>query len=209
LQSQLESAEALQKIKQEQAQPLKTLLSWEAPSRIFFERSRAWYVIVSFLFMLGIAFATLTKEPLLIVALIALMFLIYLSSTIKPHLIKHEITNKGIKSNKEIWQWSEIKGFWMSKRGKYDVLIVDLRKDITPNRIMLILGTADPEQVVKLLLRHSCLYLNKKQIGEDFINVFTLGSYRPVTDFVDTEKPKQETQTPAQTTQATPSKPLL
>lgn len=187
LKSQLAAVEGMRKSREEEAAPIKTFLSWEASDRVFFDRSRGWYVGVSLLFMLGIAFAALTEELLLIVVLIGLMFLVYLSSTIKPQLVKHEITNKGIKSGKDIWQWNEIKGFWIGKRGKYDILFVDLEGVKTPNRIMLILGSVDPREVVETLIRHAT-YLNKKQIGEDLVNVFTLGNYKPVTDFLEEKK---------------------
>jgi hypothetical protein len=202
LKSQLLAVEDMRKSREEEAAPLKTLISWEAPDRIFDERSRSWFVVVSFIFMVGIAFAAVTKELLLIVAMIGLMFLIYLSSTIKPQLVKHEITNKGIKSGKDIWQWNEIKGFWLGRRGKHDILFIDLEGVKTPNRLMLLLGTANPKQIVELLIRHVS-YLNKKQIGEDLINVFTLGTYRPITDFVETNGGIQ-VQTPKKATAPAP-----
>lgn len=184
LQAQLAQVEQVKQLKAEVAEPIKTIVTWEAPDRVFFERSRLFYVVVSLIFIIAIAIAALLQEILLIIAIIALMFLVYLSSTIKPALVKHEITNKGIKSANSIWLWKEIKGFWLSRRGNFNILLIDLVETATPNRLMLLLGTTDPQAIVKLLIRH-IPYLNKQQIGEDFINVFTLGEYQPVTRYLE------------------------
>lgn len=184
LQAQLAQAEQQKQIRSEEAEPLKTIVAWEAPDRVYFPHTRMFYVVISLIFMLAITIAALLQEILLIIALIALMFLVYVSSIIKPTLVRHEITNKGIKSGNNIWVWKEIKGFWISKRGNYNILMIDLLADTVPNRLMLLLGTTDPKEMTKLLIRH-ITYLSKSQIREDFINVFTLGQYQTVTNFLD------------------------
>jgi hypothetical protein len=190
LQAQLESVEEEEEVRRLEKQPLTTLMEWEAPDRIRNQRGRGYYVTISLVFMLAIAFATITEEILLVVALIALLALIYISSSLKPGLVRHEITNKGIKTGSDIWAWNEIRGFWISKRGGFDVLFVDLNKQVAQDRLMLILSTKDPKEIVKVLIKHTT-YLNRSQIKEDIVNVFTLGTYQPITRFEEDKKKPQ------------------
>ncbi|MFW5702675.1 MAG: hypothetical protein ACOCXP_01780 [Candidatus Dojkabacteria bacterium] len=207
LQAKLQTAEEQQRIKQEEAAPLRVILEWEAPERIFENRSKVWYLLVTLGFIVAIAFAAVTQEILLIIALIALMFLVYLNSTIEPKLVNHEITNKGIKSGEDIWLWSDIKGVWIGKRGKHDVLNVDLADGVkrSNNRLMLLLGVANPEEIVRELIKH-ITYLNRNQVDQDFIAVFTHGDYQPITVYIPELSANKSTQTNSATTVNTESK---
>jgi len=184
LKTQLEISTQLEKAKQQESKPLETILKWEAPNRIFSEKGRRWYVIVSFLFMLGIVASALTKELLLIIVIIALMMLVYLANSIKPTLVVHEITNKGIRSGNDLWLWKNINGFWIAKRDQHLIVFLNLIDLTTHNRIMLLLGTEKPAEVVKILIRHIS-YLPRKDIGEDLINIFTLGEYQSLSKYLE------------------------
>lgn len=183
LQAQLDQAEKSAEVRKLEAAPLQTILRWDAPNRVYVERGRPWYVTISFLFMVAIAFAAITKEPLLILALLALMALVYVSASIKPKLVGHEITNKGIRTNNQLYQWRSIEGFWISRRAGQQILIVDLRGNVNPNRILLLIGSADPVKILEILNKH-IPYLTRKEIGEDIVNIFTLGEYEPITKFL-------------------------
>lgn len=166
--------------------PMETIFSWEAPERVVTEHSRAWYLVVTFIFLGAILFATLIKEPLLIAALIALMILIFISTTIKPQIVKNEITTKGIRSGNKIWNWSIVEGFWLATRGKHTLLIMNLEEKQVPNRTILLLGAEDPKRLVSILVKY-LPYIPRKEIGEDIINIFTLGEYIPLSEFIDLE----------------------
>ena len=186
LQEKIALAEKSRQTKLEKSQPLKTTYKWEAPDRVYSKKGRLWFSIISLFFILGIGFAAITQEILLIIIFILILFLIYLSNSIKPQLTKHEITNKGIKSGKEIWIWRNIDGFWISRRGEHLILIIDLALDISPDRIMLLVGSADPRKIVEILIEF-IPYMNRKQISEDIINTFTTGSYLPLTHWLESE----------------------
>lgn len=187
LQQQINAAESVVKTKEEEKAPLKTLYSWEAPNRVHADRSNLWYAIVSLGFMLTIAFAALSKDIMLVLVIVVLMFLVYLSNVIKPQIVTHEITNKGIKSGSNIWLWHNIDGFWLSKRGKQMLLILDLNVKNSPSRVILLVGTGDYQQILKLLLKH-IPYFSRKEVQEDLINIFTIGEYIPLTQFIDAKK---------------------
>jgi len=190
LQAKLALAEANAQIASEEAALLESLHRWEAPNRLFKERSRGYYVGISLIAVLVIAFGALAREILLIFVTIGVLVLLYVSSTVKPRIIQHEITNKGIRSGSQLYTWKNILGFWTSRRDGQLLLIVDLVQTFTPNRVILLMGSGDPRTIVKTLIRHSA-YLNQKQASVDIVNVFTVGEYLPITAWVEKQVEKQ------------------
>lgn len=171
----------------EEAAPLQTIFSWEAPDRVYSEKSRGWFTGVSLIFMLCIAAAALLQETLLVFAIVTLMVVVYLSNVIKPLLVKHEITNKGIFTGNQLYIWQDIQGFWVGKRGDHYLLMVDLNEAKKPNRLIMLLGTTDPKLPIRKLFPH-IPYLTKNQVSEDFINTFTIGTYLPISDWMNQER---------------------
>jgi hypothetical protein len=183
LQQKLGEAEALETAKKLAAAPLTTLYSWEGPDRLYSSKSRIWYTLVSLAFIAGIGFAVVTQELLLVVVLLAVLGLVYLSSVVKPNIVGHEITNKGLKTAGRIYYWSKMRGFWFTSRGGQLMLMIDLEMQANPNRIIIPLGIGSPRKLLSLLMPH-IPYLNRNDIGEDLINIFTLGTYQPITRWI-------------------------
>lgn len=183
IQSQLQVIEAQEEQKYKNEGPGETLLQWEAPERVVTPKSRIWYVLVSFGFVLAIAFAVLTQDWLLILVLVALMALIYVSNNYHPKIIEHEVSSKGIVTGGNLYPWRNVDGFWISKKGKYHQLIVDLDRSVTPNRLILPLGQTTTKTVVETVERFAP-YFNKVEIGQDILNLFSTGEYVPLSHIV-------------------------
>ncbi len=198
LQEQIKQAEDAQSQTEISQAPMETIFTWEAPERVVTQHSRPWYLVVAIVFLVAILFATLIKEPLLIAALIALMILIFISTTIKPKIVKNEITNKGIRSGNKIWNWGITEGFWLSTRGKHTLLIMNLEEKQVPNRVILLLGAENPKKLVSILVNY-LNYVPRKDIGEDIINIFTLGEYVPLSEFIDLEEKEPSRTQPVNT----------
>jgi hypothetical protein len=197
LQQQLRDLELSKAAKAEEAKPLYTVFSWEGPDRIVEPKTRAWYVTVGLLFMVGVVFATLVREILLMIALIAVMTLVFLAQVVKPSLVKHEITNKGLRTDDKIFYWNLISGFWISRRGRQYLLVVHVNQPDSPSRLMLPLGGADPAKLIQTLLPHAN-YLNQNEVAENFINIFSLGEYQQLSNWIkiaknEAEKPNEKT----------------
>jgi hypothetical protein len=163
--------------------PLRSIYSWQAPDRIYKEKSKLWYVLASLITIIGVVVAALLSEYLMVLAILAVGILVYVSNTIKPQTLTHEITNKGVRSGNQIYTWPSIKGFWLAKRSRQMQFIFDLKKDVSPNRVIMLVGGADPQKLFDLMVKN-VPYLTKKDIGEDMINIFTLGEYLPMTTWM-------------------------
>lgn len=184
LQSQLDEVEALERQKLKPEETIKTIYKWQGPDRIVTHHSNLYYSVISVLFIIGIAIAILTEEYIFMVALVAVMALIYISDKVKPGLLKHEITNRGLKTGNKIYSWSIISGFFIAEKNDRYQLVVDIDLEDVPNRLIIPIGTGDPRKIVGLISEHS-RYLLRKEIGLDFINIFTIGSYVEVSRWIE------------------------
>ena len=132
--------------------PTKVLFSWEAPIRPFKKRDKEFFSTAGAIaFLVGVILIFL-KEWFLIVAIIALLFLVYILSTIPPEKTKHEITNKGIATGGRDYGWGELGNFWFSEQWEQKILNVEVPFQF-PARLFMLLGDEKEEEVKKHLTR--------------------------------------------------------
>lgn len=106
--------------------PEKDLFVWSAPSRPFIQKNREfWVKILSIASIFGfILFIVEGAMP--VILMIALIFLFYVLSTVRPESIEYKITNLGVKLGGVITPWEDIKRFWFSKRASDEIVVLDL-----------------------------------------------------------------------------------
>lgn len=103
----------------------KTLLSWSAPSRPFKQRSRDFYVkIVSMSILFGVVLFIIDGiMPVLLI--VALLFLFYVLSTVKPENIEYKITNLGVYVADKRTNWDMLGRYWFVNRMGADMLAIE------------------------------------------------------------------------------------
>ncbi|MBD3280199.1 hypothetical protein GF389_01585 [Candidatus Dojkabacteria bacterium] len=185
LEAKIREAEMAANAKLEEAAPLRTVLKWKAPERIYTQKGRRWYVIVAFITIIIIAYSALTGNYLLILALITLLILLYAMNVLPPRIIEHEITNKGLKTFDKIYTWNKIVGFWVSKREGQYVMNVDLFDESVPRMILLLDNNkAKASEIVSELVKRVD-YVNPGGTNQDILSKLIEGKHMPLTDFVD------------------------
>src|SRR4030042_2191989 len=92
-------------------EPLKVLLIWRSPSRLFKRLSRERFATIgAIVFLVGIILIFL-QEWFLIAVIVALAFFSYILSQIQPEEIVHQITNKGIVTGGKNYPWAQLVSF--------------------------------------------------------------------------------------------------
>ena len=130
--------------------PLRVLLAWKAPVRLFKKRNREYFsTIGAIAFLLGVILLFL-KEWFLIAVIIALMFVAYALGTIKPEEADHKITNRGLVTGGRNYLWSELSRFWFMEKWGQKVLQVETLIRF-PRRLMMLLGKVDQKKVKEIL----------------------------------------------------------
>lgn len=116
-------------------------LSWVSPSRLFKKRDKEFFTNIGAIVFLLTILLVFAREFLLIAAVLSIVFLIYVLSTVPPQEVSHRITNLGIESVGHFYRWEELVEFWFEEQwGQVTVVI----KPVMGPRIIMLLG---PEKV--------------------------------------------------------------
>lgn len=126
------------------------LLVWMSPSRLFKRRDREYFTNIGAIVFLLTIILVFAREFVLIAAVLSIVFLIYVLSTVPPEDIKHRITNLGLESAGHFYRWEELVEFWFEEQ--WGQTMVMLRPIIGP-RIVILLGSEDRTKIRELLAR--------------------------------------------------------
>lgn len=126
-------------------------VSWESPSRLFKKRDKEYFTnIGAIVFLLSIIFV-FAGEYLLIAAVLSIVFLIYVLSTVPPEPVKHKVTNLGIESAGHFYRWEELVDFWFEHQWGQTMIVA---RPMFGSRIIILLGTVSPDTVRTLIAKH-------------------------------------------------------
>lgn len=139
--------------------PVEELYSWQAPSRPHRIRDRSFYTTVTGLIIILCCIAFFFQEWLLIGAILAFGFLVYVLNFLAPADIKYKLSTQGITISDHFYHWDELDSFWFEKKGSDNLMYV-LTRFRFPALLILVLGEADQNQAKKI----AALYLPFREI---------------------------------------------
>ncbi|HBL51965.1 MAG TPA: hypothetical protein DDZ05_01945 [Candidatus Blackburnbacteria bacterium] len=133
-------------------EPEKVVFSWTVPARPFKKRDREFFTtVLAIAFLVGLILFFL-DGPLPLLVIIALVFLVYVLSTVPPEEVEHSITNKGIIAAGQRHDWFNLRRFWFTNRFGAHLLVVESRG--FPGRIETVVLEKDEEKIKKELTSH-------------------------------------------------------
>ncbi|MDO8573946.1 MAG: hypothetical protein Q7R77_04325 [Candidatus Daviesbacteria bacterium] len=135
-----------------EAEEIKTLLTWEAPSRPFKKKDRSYYTTIAILVILLALIAFLASEFLLIGALLSFAFVTYVLAFVPPHNITYRISTQGITIGEDFYFWHFLDAFWFKEKEKQKILHIQTCLRF-PAQLMLVLRDQDEEKIKKLVAR--------------------------------------------------------
>jgi hypothetical protein len=133
--------------------PVRTLVSWKAPSRPYRKKERSYYTTVALLIILVSLIAFFWGERLLIGALLALGFLVYVLNFTPPGEIEYKISTQGIIIGDHFYHWEELDSFWFSEKEGQKILNV-LTRFRFPGLLMLVMGDTSQEELQRVVARY-------------------------------------------------------
>lgn len=154
-------------------------LAWTSPSRLFKRRDREFFTNVGaivFLFTIIFVFA---REFVLVVAILSIVFFVYVLSTVPPEDVRHKITNLGMTSAGHFYPWEELVDFWFEEQWGQVILVV---RPINTSRIIILLGDQKKEKVQAAVEKHIPIQKNPDKSWVD-------NAARWLTEKVPLEKP--------------------
>jgi hypothetical protein len=139
------TADTEKKVQQE------VLLAWSSPSRLFKKRDKEYFTNIGAIVFLLIIILIFAREFLLIAAVISIVFLVYVLSTVPPEDVTHRITNLGIESAGHYYRWEELSEFWFEEQWGQVILVL---RPMMGTRIIILLATQDKALVRKLVAEY-------------------------------------------------------
>lgn len=131
---------------------VKTLLSWEAPSRPYRPKDRSYYTTVAILVILLGLIAFLMREFLLIGAILAFAFVTYVLAFVPPHDINYKISTQGVTIGDHFYFWHFLDSFWFKEKEGQKILIIQTHLRF-PAQLMLVIPKEDQPQLTKIIAR--------------------------------------------------------
>lgn len=133
--------------------PIRTLLSWKAPARPYRKKDRSYYTTVGILLILVCLIAFFIGERLLIGAVLAVGFVVYVLNFVPPEEIENKISTQGLTMGDHFYHWNELDSFWIEEKDGHKVLSVLTLLNF-PGLLMLLLDNVNEEDVKTVCARY-------------------------------------------------------
>jgi hypothetical protein len=130
----------------------KILFEWEATERSFKKRDKDFWITAVAILILFSVVLIFIKEFFLVVALVSILFLYYVLSTVPPRMVKNKITNRGIKLEEANYDWRILLRFWFKKSLNSELLEFETNLRI-PRQISLVINENDKEKIKEIVLK--------------------------------------------------------
>lgn len=140
----------------------KILYKWRAPIRHFrkMDMKKYWMVVAAVLaFYVLLA---LLGHYWLMVAIAAVMFVIYVLGTVPPAKTKHMITSIGVDTLEKEYRWDQLDLYWYSRKDNQYVLNIETNMDV-PGRLIMLVSKEDVKRTNEILQNYLEYKTVKKQ----------------------------------------------
>ena len=133
--------------------PVRTLLTWTAPSRPYRKKDRSFYTTITLLITILSLIFFFFGDKLFIGVLLAFGFLVYVLNFVPPEEIDYKITAQGITIGDHFYHWQELDSFWFSKKEGHTLLNI-LTRIRFPGMLTLVLNNNQEEQIKRICAKY-------------------------------------------------------
>lgn len=126
-------------------------LSWSSPSRLFKRRDSEYFKTVGAIVFLLMVILVFASEYVLAAAILSIVFLVYVLSTVPPENVDHRITNHGMESAGHFYRWSEFGEFWFETQWGQTMVVL---QPLMGARVIVLMGNEDKEKMKKIIEKY-------------------------------------------------------
>jgi hypothetical protein len=147
------------------------VFSWQAHEYEYIEKHPKWYWIMGTLLLAIIVYAIITNSILMAITFILIGMLGYAYAEREPRLIHMEINPDGVVVDKIMYEYEDLKSFWIfyEVEAGFKILSLHSKKTFLPH-IHIPVGEANPILIREVLLN----YLPELRQEMTFIDRFSL-----------------------------------
>jgi len=132
--------------------PEKEIFSWTSKSRPFKKRTREYWVTLVAIASLLSFIMFLAEGTMPVILIISVLFLYYVLSTVEPHDVTFKITDRGVRVEEKLTQWSLLTKFWFTKR--MDSTTLNFVMTAFPWNLELMVQERDVSKLKSILAKH-------------------------------------------------------
>lgn len=152
------------------------LFEWEAPDRYEFAFNQKSFIVLVALSLVLILLLAILGHYFLMIAIIAMLFLVYVLGTTKPLIVKHKITARGMDSGGKLYEWFVLDNFFFTKKNNQLFLIIGTKLNF-PGALVFLLDEKDKDPIF-VLLQDKLLYKDIRKQGR--LEKMNYGEYIPL-----------------------------
>jgi hypothetical protein len=152
------------------------LFEWTAPDRTPVKFEKKSFLIVVVMILLFSLYLAIMKHYLLMVALMSILFLLYVSGTTKPVKVTHKITARGIDTGGKLYEWYMLRSFYFTKKEDQILLLVETKLNF-PGVLTFLVNEEDKDPIF-VLLQDKLLYKDIRKWG--WLDRLSYGEYIPL-----------------------------
>ncbi len=115
-------------------------LAWEAPSRVFTLRDSQYYRKILGIVFVAAIILVIAGQFLFLALVVSITVLFYVLSSTPPEKVKHELDNYGVFYLGKQYYWKNLKFYFFTKEGGFDILNIDTTEPYPGRLIMLTEG---------------------------------------------------------------------
>lgn len=142
------------------------LLSWKSPSHPFKKRDRIFYQTVAAMTFLLVVIVFFLHEFMLMAAILAIAFLVYVISTVPPIEVEHKIMPLGFDNAGRLFHWQELYSFWFDERWGYKMIVIQTRLPF-PAQIRVVLSGVDQDKVKEIVGKYLLFHAKPQKSWTD------------------------------------------
>ena len=130
----------------------KILAEWQFPEFVKYKRSRNWYITAGIMVALLLIYSAVTANILFAMIIIIASIIFIINQKRDPQMVSFKISEEGIVVDETLYEWSEIKNFWIIyEPPKVKNLYFEFKSRLLP-RLPIPLQHQDPVKIREILL---------------------------------------------------------
>jgi hypothetical protein len=130
------------------------LLAWRAPEFEVLERDRKWYLYTALILLVIVSYAIWTNSLVMAITFILIGVVGYIYVEKEPRVLDFMITEDGVAAGKEIYDFENLKSFWIFyEPGGLKAISLHTKSYLLPF-VHIPIPNQDPVKVREILLDH-------------------------------------------------------
>jgi len=129
----------------------KTILKWETPEFIKYERGKTWHIAAGVIVLSLIAYGIISGSATMAIVFILLAGVFFMTQSHEPKIVDVKITELGIRYGKVFYPYNNISAFWVIYHPPYVRVLNIQTAGKNKKRIKIELSEQNPVEIRRVL----------------------------------------------------------